>query len=140
MLIICCFAITVMVDTISSASSWSSLKFPPAIGTVHHALLHHLDSYSDHAMLFPAQVWGGIHENFISTSLVHCIYMCVHAYLFSGLVSIFNQFQSICLVEFPADSHPYDTICHDTTRHDTFAHLIQFEQSSSSTSCSFSTF
>ncbi len=76
MLIRCCFATTVMVDTISSTSSRSSLKFSPAIGTVHHVLLQHLDSYSNHAMLFSAQVWGGIHENFISTSLVHCIYMC----------------------------------------------------------------
>ncbi len=76
MLIKCCFATTVMVDTISSASSRSSLKFPSAIGTVHHVLLQHLDSYSDHAMLFSAQVWGGIYENFISASLVHCIYMC----------------------------------------------------------------
>jgi hypothetical protein len=83
MLIRCCFAITIMVDTISSASSRSSLKFPLAIGIVHHALLQHLDSYSDHAMLFSAQVWGGIHENFISASLVHCIYTCVHVSLFS---------------------------------------------------------
>jgi hypothetical protein len=83
MLIRCCFAIIVMVDTISFASSRSSLKFPPTIGTIHHALLQHLDSYSDHATLFLAQVWGGIHENFISTSLVRCIYMCVHASLFS---------------------------------------------------------
>ncbi len=76
MLIRCCFVTTVMVDTIFSASSRSSLKFPSAIGTVHHVLLQHLDSYSDHAMLFPAQVWGGIHENFISASLVYCIYVC----------------------------------------------------------------
>jgi len=83
MLIRCCFAITVMVDTISFASNRSSLKFSPTIGIVHHVLLQHLDSYSDHAMLFPAQVWGGIHENFISASLVHCIYICVHASFFS---------------------------------------------------------
>jgi hypothetical protein len=76
MLIRCYFATTVMVDTISSASSRSSLKFPPAIGIVHHVLLQHLDSYSDQAMFFSAQVWGGIHENFISASFVHCIYMC----------------------------------------------------------------
>jgi len=76
MMIRCCFATTIMVDTISSASSQSSLKFPLTIGTIHHVLLQHLDSYSDHATLFPAQVWGGIHENFISASLVHCIYMC----------------------------------------------------------------
>jgi len=84
MLIKCCFATTVMVDTIFSASSRSSLKFPLAIGTVHHVLLQHFDSYLDHAMLFSAQVWGGIHENFISVSLVHVyICVCVHAFLFS---------------------------------------------------------
>jgi len=56
MLIKCCFAITIMVDTIFSSSSRSSLKFSLAIGTVHHVLLQHLDSYSDHAMFFSAQV------------------------------------------------------------------------------------
>jgi hypothetical protein len=83
MLIRCYFVTTVMVDIISSTSSRSSLKFPSAIGTVHHVLLQHLDSYSDHAMFFSAQVWGGIHENFISASLVHCIYISVHTSLFS---------------------------------------------------------
>jgi hypothetical protein len=39
MLIRCCFATIIMVDTISSASSRSSPKFPPTIGTVHHVLL-----------------------------------------------------------------------------------------------------
>jgi len=39
MLIRCCFAIIVMVDTISSTSSRSSLKFSPTFGTVHHVLL-----------------------------------------------------------------------------------------------------
>jgi hypothetical protein len=71
MLIKCCFAITIMVDTISSASSRSSFKFPPTIGIIHHVLLQHLDSYLDHATLFSVQVWGGIHENLISASLVH---------------------------------------------------------------------
>ncbi len=81
MLIKCYFVTTVMVDTISSASNWSSLKFPSAIGIVHHVLPQHLDSYSDHATLFPAQVWGGIHENFISASLVHCdICVCMHLF------------------------------------------------------------
>ncbi len=79
MLIKCCFVTIVMVDTIFSASSRSSLKFPLAIGTVHHVLLQHLDSYSDHAMLSRLRSRGGIHENFISASLVHCIYMCVCA-------------------------------------------------------------
>jgi hypothetical protein len=46
------------VDTIYYASSQSSLKFPPAFGTVHHVLLQHLDFSLDHAMLFSAQVWG----------------------------------------------------------------------------------
>jgi len=56
MLIKCYFAIIVMVDTISSASSRNSHKFPPTIGIVHHVVLQHLDSYSDHAMLFSGQV------------------------------------------------------------------------------------
>jgi hypothetical protein len=54
MLIRCYFVITIMVDTISSTLSWSSLKFPSTIGTIHHVLLQHLDFYSDHAMLFRA--------------------------------------------------------------------------------------
>jgi len=78
MLIRCYFAIIVMVDTIYFASSWSSLKFSPTFGIVHHVLLHHLDFYSDHVTLFPAQVWGGIHENFIlAYSCVLYIYVCV---------------------------------------------------------------
>jgi hypothetical protein len=28
-----------------------------AFGTVHHVLLQNLDFYSNHAMLFPTQVW-----------------------------------------------------------------------------------
>jgi len=52
MLIKCCFVIIVMMDTIYSASSRSSLKFPPTFGIVHHVLLQHLDFYLDHAMIF----------------------------------------------------------------------------------------
>jgi hypothetical protein len=59
MLIRCCFAIIVMVDTISFASSQSSFEFLPTIGIVHHVFLQHLDSYSDHATLFLTRVWGG---------------------------------------------------------------------------------
>jgi hypothetical protein len=78
MLIKCCFAIITMVDTIFSASNQSSLKILPSFGNVHHVLLQHLDSYSDHATLFPAQVWGGDNENFISTSSCALyIYVCV---------------------------------------------------------------
>jgi hypothetical protein len=77
MLIRCSFAILVMMDTISSASRQSTFKFPPTIGTVHHVLLQHLDSYLDHATLFLTQVWGEIHENFISaSSCALYIYMC----------------------------------------------------------------
>jgi hypothetical protein len=68
MLIRCYFAIIVMVDTIFFALSQSSFKFSSAFGTVHHVLLQNLDFYLDHATLFPTQVWGGIHENFISAS------------------------------------------------------------------------
>jgi hypothetical protein len=66
---------------VDSASNWSSLKFPPAFGIVHHVLLQHLDFYSDHATLFMAQVLGGIRENFIST-FFYALYIYVHAYLF----------------------------------------------------------
>ncbi len=77
MLIRCYFAITIMVDTISFASSRSSFKFSSVIGTIHHVLLQHLDSYSDHATFFSAQVWGGIHENFIfASSCALYIYIC----------------------------------------------------------------
>ncbi len=81
MLIRCCFAIIVMVDTIYFALSLNLLKFLLTFGTVHHVLLQHLDFYSNHAMLFPAQVWGGIHENFISASSC-ALYIYVRAYLF----------------------------------------------------------
>ncbi len=91
MLISCCFAITVMVDTISFASSWSSFKFPLAIGIIHDVLLQHFDSYLDHAMLFPAQVWGGIHENFISTSSCALyIYVCVHLFLVDQFIPLID--------------------------------------------------
>jgi hypothetical protein len=56
MLIRCCFAIIIMVDTIYPASNWSSFKFPSAFATVHHVLLQHLDFYSNHATFFLAQV------------------------------------------------------------------------------------
>jgi len=83
MLIICYFAIIIMVDTISSASSWSSFKFSLTIGIVHHVFLQHLDSYLDHATLFPAQVLGGGYMKISSQPpLVHCIYIYVRAYLF----------------------------------------------------------
>jgi hypothetical protein len=78
MLIRCCFVITVMVDTIFSTSSRSSLKFLSAFGIVHHVFLQHLDFYLDHAMFFPAQVWGG---DTLKFHLVHCIYMCAHIFL-----------------------------------------------------------
>ncbi len=81
MLIKCCFAIIVMVDTIYSASSRSSFKFPPTFGTIHHVLLQHLDFYSNHATLFLAQVWGGTHENFISASFC-ALYIYVRTSLF----------------------------------------------------------
>jgi hypothetical protein len=79
MLIKCCFTIIVMVDTISSISSQSSLKFLPTFGTIHYVLLHHFNFYSNHATLFLAQVWGGIHDNFISTSSC-ALYAYVRAY------------------------------------------------------------
>jgi len=83
MLIKCCFAIIIMVDSISSASSQSSLKFSLTIDTVHNVFLQQLDSYSDHAMFFLVRVSGGIHENFISaSSYALYIYVCVCMHLF----------------------------------------------------------
>jgi hypothetical protein len=79
MLIRCYFAIIAMVDTIFSASSQSSFKFPPTFGTVHHVFLQNLDLYSDHAMVFPqlGSGGGGIHENFIlASSCALYIYVC----------------------------------------------------------------
>ncbi len=81
MLIRCCFAIIVMVDTIYSTSSWSSLKFPLAFGIVHHVFLQHLDFYSNHATLFSARVLGGYMRISSQLPLVHCIYVCVHLFL-----------------------------------------------------------
>jgi len=76
MLIRCCFGIIVTMDSIYFASSLSSFKFLPTFGIVHHVLLQHLDFYSDHAMLFPTQVWGDTWE--FHFSLLLCIvYICV---------------------------------------------------------------
>jgi hypothetical protein len=82
MLITCCFAMTIMVDTISSASSQNLLKFSLTFGIVHHVFLQHFDFYSNHATLFPAQIWGGIHENFISASF-RALYIYVRVSFFS---------------------------------------------------------
>jgi hypothetical protein len=81
-----------MVDTIYFASSQSSLQFPSAFGTVHHVFLQHLDFYLDYATFFLAQVWGGIHENFISTSSCG-LYIYVHVYHFAlaQLSSLINM-------------------------------------------------
>jgi hypothetical protein len=81
MLIRCCFAIIVMADTIYFASSRSYLKseliqVPTNIWYFHHVLLQHLDFYLDHATFFLAQVWGGIHDNFILASFC-ALYVCV---------------------------------------------------------------
>jgi hypothetical protein len=81
MLIRCYFVITVMLDTISSYSSRSSLKFLPTFGIIHHVLLQHLDFYSNYATFFSTQVWGGIHENFILTSS-YGLYIYVRASIF----------------------------------------------------------
>jgi hypothetical protein len=81
MLIKCCFAIIVMVDTISFVSNQNSLKFLSAFGIINPVLLQHLEFYSDLATLFLAQVGGGIHENFISiSSCALYIYICACIY------------------------------------------------------------
>jgi len=82
--------IIAMVETISSASSRSSFKFPPTFGTIHHVLLQHLDFYSDHATLSWLR-FERIDENFILTSSC-ALYIYVCAFLFGGLVSAFDWF------------------------------------------------
>jgi hypothetical protein len=97
MLIKCFFAITIMVDTTYFASSRSSFKFSSAFGSVHHVLPQHFDFYSDHATFFPAQVWEGIHENFISASSC-ALYICIcisfwliSFYLWLVLIFLFSR-------------------------------------------------
>jgi len=121
MLIRCYFAIIVMVDTISSASSQSSLKFALAIGTIHHVFLQHLDSYSDHATLFLAQVWGGDTWEFHLSLLLCIVYICVcmHFFLVDYFIAL-TSFGLFGLVEFTMDLHPYNTVHHDTTCHDSY--------------------
>jgi len=99
MLIRYCFVIIVMVDTIYFASSRSSLKFLPAFSTIHHVLLQHLDFYSDHATLFPTQVWGGGDTRKFHLNLLLCIvYICasisfwlISFYLWLVLVFLFSR-------------------------------------------------
>jgi len=86
MLIRCCFVTTVMVDTISSTSSRSSLKFPLAIGIVHHVLLQHLDSYLISTQTMPCFSWlrsGGGYMRISSQPHLCIVYIYVHASLFS---------------------------------------------------------
>jgi len=95
LLIRCYFERVVMVDTIYSTSSWSSFKFPPAFGSVHHVLLQHLDFYSDHATLSRFKSGEGIHENFISTSfcgICACIsFWLISFYLWLVLFFLFSR-------------------------------------------------
>jgi hypothetical protein len=81
MLIRCCFVIIVTVDTIYSASSQSSLKFPSEFGTIHHVLQQHLDFYSTTPRFSRLRSRGGYMRISSQPLLVHCIYMCVHLYL-----------------------------------------------------------
>jgi hypothetical protein len=103
---------------IYSSSNQSSFKFPSAFGTIHHVLLQHLDFYSNHATFFPTQVWGGIQENFISTSSC-ALYIYVHAsffgysfYLWLVLVFLFNGIY-----------YGFTPLQHRTSRHCTSRHL-----------------
>jgi len=50
-------------------------------GAIHRVFMQHLDFYSDHTTFFPAQVWEGIHENFISASFC-ALYIYVRASIF----------------------------------------------------------
>ncbi len=115
----CCFAITVMVDTISFTSSRNSLKFPSIIGTVHHVFLQHLDFYSDHAMLFPAQVWGGDTWEF-HLSLLLCI-VCVCSCIFFWLISLYLWLALVFL--FNRVYYGFTPLRHHTSRHYMSRHL-----------------
>jgi hypothetical protein len=55
---------------------------------------------------------GGIYENFILASS-YALYIYVRAYLFGWLIFTFDWCEFFCLVKFPMDLHPYDTVCHD---------------------------
>jgi hypothetical protein len=98
MLIRCCFAIIVMVNTIYSASSRNLLKFSLTFGTIHHVLIYHLEFYSNHATFFPAQVWGGYTWEFPLNLLLYIVYICVcisfwfiNFYLWLVLVFLFSK-------------------------------------------------
>jgi hypothetical protein len=67
---------------------------------------------------FPGSGLGGGYMRISFQPPLCVVYICVHTYLFSWLVSTFNWFLFVCLAEFPTNSHPYDTVCHDITRHD----------------------
>ncbi len=120
MLIRCCFVIIVMVDTIYSASSWSSLKFLPAFGTIHHVFLQHFDFYSNHATLFPAQVFGGDTWEFHLSLLLYIVYMCVcisfwliSFYLWLVLVFLFSKVY-----------YGFTPLRHRTSQHYTSQHVM----------------
>jgi hypothetical protein len=81
MLIRCCFAIIVMVNTMYSASNRSFFKFLHAFDTIHHVSLHHLDFYSDHGTFSQLKFWGGYLKISSQPPFVHFIYMCVHFFL-----------------------------------------------------------
>jgi hypothetical protein len=101
-----------------------SLKFPSAISTVHHVLTQHLDSYSDHATLFPAQVWGGIRENFIlasSCALYICVCVCVCACMYFWLISLYLWFALVFL--FSRVYYGFTPLRHHTSRHYTSWHI-----------------
>jgi hypothetical protein len=114
MLIKCCFAIIVMVDTIFSASNQSSLKFLPAFGTIHHVLLQHLDFYSDHATLDFYSDMGGDTWEFHLNLLLCIMCVCVCASLFGWLVSTFDWF---LLFLFSRFSYGFTPLRHCMSRH-----------------------
>ncbi len=81
MLIRCCFAIIIIMDTIYSASSQSSFKFPLAFGIVHHVFLQHLDFYLTMPCFSQLKFWGVYMRISSWPPLVHCIHMCMHFFL-----------------------------------------------------------
>jgi hypothetical protein len=97
MLIKCWFAIIVMVDTIYSASSRSSLKFPLAVSIVHHVPYNTLISTQTMPHFSQLRSQGGTWEFHLSL-LLCIIYICVcicfwliSLYLWLVLVFLFNR-------------------------------------------------
>ncbi len=109
---ICCFAIIVVVDTIYSASSWSSLKFT---GVWYYSscslaapwfLLRPCHAFSG------SSLGGGYMKISSQPVLVHYIYMCVHFFFF---IRIYLWLVLVFL--FSRVYYGFTPLRHQTSRH-----------------------